>query len=234
MDIYERIVEMVEKPTWRSLLIDTVKSEGLDPWDLDIEVLASKFAERIMKMKEMNLRIPANAVLASSILLRFKSDNWVFFPVEEDSGPVEVAVDGRVYEIPELPAVKRVTRRKVTLDDLIKAIEDVMQKELKKRRRSESRVVPWNPESILRTSFLESEEINEYSTRVMSELNEIKDENDLVLFSQLVSNQPREEVIKILLTLLHLANQDKVFLWQEDYFDEILIKVNGHGEEGNN
>ncbi len=230
MSIYDRIVEMVEKPTWKSLLIDTVKSEGLDPWDIDINRLATRFAKKIREIKDTNLRIPANAVLASSILLRFKSDNWVFFPDEEEDVQ-EIAVDGRVYEIPELPAVKRVTRRKVTLDDLIRAIEDVMQKEVRKKRKMQSRVVDWDPEKFIRASFFDSKDIEGIANKLIERMDEIKDEYGLVRFSQLVDKNKRDNVVETILTLLYLANDERIFLWQEDYFDEIIIKVNGHGEE---
>ncbi len=228
-DIYTQLVEMVEKPTWKSLLIDTVKSSGLDPWDIDIGKLAGMFAERIKRMRENNLRVPANAILASSILLRFKSDNWVFFPSEEeeeDEGPIVVGKEK--VEIPELPPIKRVTKRRVTLDDLIKAIEDVMEKEIRKRKKSRSTGVTLNvnPLQVLRDSFFDSEELENTKRAVWIALNQKKDDMGLVLFSDILPDNDRMTIVKILLSILHLANENKVFLWQEDFFDEILIKVN--------
>ncbi len=228
MDIYERIVSMVDKPTWKSLLIDTVKSEGLDPWDIDISLLASKFFEKIKSMKRINLRVPANAILASSILLRFKSDNWVFFP----SSIEEEVEEGRGYErinmeVPELPSVRRITKRKVTLDDLIKAIEDVMAKEIKKKSKRQ-RIIDINPMEVLRESFFDEENIKEHLDSVWAYLDSRKDENGLVLFSEILPSKKPEDVVKTLIPVLHLANEGRVFVWQEDFFEDIIIKVNGH------
>ncbi len=232
-NIYDKIVEMVEKPTWKTLLIDTVKSAGLDPWDIDIEVLAGKFAERIKAMKEMNLRVPANAILASSILLRFKSDNWIFFPREEEEDEGE-ELDGRdrpKVDIPELPPVKRITRRKVTLDDLIKAIEEVMEKEIRKKSKKGIRPrLDINPMELLKDSFFNDEEFERRLNLVWLTINQKADESGLVLFSEIVPGNDRQSVVKTLIPVLHLANEEKIYLWQEDFFDDIIIRVNGHAE----
>ncbi len=233
VDIYNELVEMVEKPTWKSLLIDTVKSSGIDPWDIDIGKLAGMFADRIMSMKEHNLRVPANAILASSILLRFKSDNWVFFPRQDEDEEEESDVEftrKTGIEIPDLPLVKRVTKRKVTLDDLIKAIEDVMAKEIKKRSKGANRPrLDINPLTVLKDSFFDGEKLDETKKLVMLSLNENKDEYGLVMFSDILPNNNRMTVVEVLLALLHLANEGKVFLWQENFFDDIMIKVNENG-----
>ncbi len=232
-DVYQELVDMVDRPTWRTLLIDTVRSSGMDPWDLDIGKLAGMFAEKIRAMKSSNLRVPANAILASSILLRFKSDNWVFFPNEEVEEEEEQTTTRERVDIPELPPIKRVTKRRVTLDDLIRAIEDVMEKEIRKRKKSTSAhiLMDVNPMEVLRDSFFDAEQLDMMKKAIWINLLKKKDDLGLVLFSDLLSSKTRNELIKVFISLLHLQADGKIFMWQENFFDEIIIKVNDYGGE---
>ncbi len=231
-DIYDRIVSMVDKPTWKSLLVDTVRSEGLDPWDIDISLLSNRFFEKVKSMRDLNLRVPANAILASSILLRFKSDSWIFFPSAIEDEVEEEKGTGRMeMEVPELPSIRRITKRKVTLDDLIRAIEDVMEKEIRKKSKRERRLIDINPMEVLRESFFDDENIKKHLDSVYVYLNSRKDDNGLVLFSALLKEKTPDDVVKNLIPILHLANEGRISLWQEEFFDEIIIKVNEDGRK---
>ena len=59
--------------TWQSMIHDAVRTEQMDPWDIDIAVLAARFLEMLKKFKEMDFRISGKIVLAAAILLRIKS-----------------------------------------------------------------------------------------------------------------------------------------------------------------
>ncbi len=66
--------EFVKNATWRELLAELVKSKQLDPWDIDIAEIVDNYIDIIKQMKILDLKIPANIVLAASILLHMKSD----------------------------------------------------------------------------------------------------------------------------------------------------------------
>ncbi|MDP6704010.1 MAG: segregation/condensation protein A, partial [archaeon] len=129
---------------WEYVLLDIVRSENLDPWDIDISRLTEKYTERINEMKEFDLKVPARLLLAAAILLRMKSDrlvdaeereayeellsgdeDFLFGDEEEESGPSE--------EVPLLTLItKRKHLRKVTLEDLIGKLEVSMRPKEKK------------------------------------------------------------------------------------------------------
>jgi len=135
-DIHEKLVNIIDKPTWKTILMDIVKSENMDPWNIDVGLLAKKYVEKINSMKKLNFRIPANAVLAAAIIVRFKSDVWDLTPQSlfeeelEEQTEWEYVIDGK--RVPELTPSRRITKRKVTIEELIKAVEDVMEKERKR------------------------------------------------------------------------------------------------------
>jgi alpha-N-acetylglucosamine transferase len=133
------LAELAEKPEWKTMLIEIVSQESLDPWDIDIAILTNRFVDRIKKRRRPNLRISANVVLAASILLRYKSDSWVLKEEEKDD---VFFIPDEIYAepvFPELRPVQRTTRRKVSLQELISAVEDIMKRE---KRRAARRIIP--------------------------------------------------------------------------------------------
>ncbi len=112
---YTPLLDMVEKPTWKTLLTEIVQKEKMDPWDIDIAELTHAYVQRISEMRRPDFRVPANAVLATAILLRFKSDNWELYPQEqveeelENNSDWEFILEGK--RVPELNPARRITRR---------------------------------------------------------------------------------------------------------------------------
>lgn len=219
----DKLVDLIEKPTWKTLLVNTVKSEGMDPWDIDVALLASKYAEKIRQMKVRDFRIPANAVLASAILIRFKSDSWQLIPEETEvvEEPLEEYESlGLFNEIPELEVAQRITTRRVTLEELIEAVEHVMEK-TKRKKRGRVRV----PVETMQLTIGKKEEFQKIINKVYNKILEKADSQGLVLFSDLLAERTRAEVVRVLLSLLHLANEGKISVWQEKVFGEIFIAL---------
>ena len=84
--------EFVKNATWRELLVELVDSNKLDPWNIDIVNIVDELHAVVRKMRVMDLHIPANIVLAASILLRMKSETISILQTEE------IAVSGRTME----------------------------------------------------------------------------------------------------------------------------------------
>jgi len=82
--------KFVEEATWKDILIDLVKKNELDPWDIDIALLVDKYLETIKKIKLLDLRVPANIMLASALLVRLKSDMLSLQESYEESSEEEV------------------------------------------------------------------------------------------------------------------------------------------------
>ena len=75
--MHDQILDLLLKRdeiTWQSIILDLVKSGEVDPWDIDISLLAQKYLEIVRKLKEANLFLSGKVLLASAILLKIKSD----------------------------------------------------------------------------------------------------------------------------------------------------------------
>ncbi len=220
------LVELASQPEWKEMLFNIVKKEGMDPWDIDISLLTSKFVEHVNSLKRMDFRIPANAVLASSILLRYKSNNWKLSE-EREEYPLIFIPDEIIPEpVPiELEPVTRITKRKVTLEELINAIEDVMKKEKKAAQKHKPKK-PEIPTSILKLVNVDEEDFERVEEEVLQRIMKTLDKTRMTVFSNILKSNTTEEVISTLVPVLHLAHKGKIVIWQEEVFGEIFIQLN--------
>ncbi len=222
------LVDLIQKPTWKTMLLDLVRRNKMNPWDIDICLLAQKYLERIQNMQEKNLRIPANAILASSILLRYKAyyikisslkefeealDETQKEKLEEEAK--KLAVD---FELPTLIAPKLIRRGSVALDDLVLAIESVLQKHKRKRLLAEINSPKFQ---------IPIEEVS--PQKKLDELYEkikvLVDEEGFLHFSELTKEQTILEKAETFVYLLLLSHQQKINIWQEEFFGEIFIAL---------
>ncbi|MAG50951.1 hypothetical protein CL621_04940, partial [archaeon] len=78
--MHEQIYDMLmqkDEITWQNIIYGLVKSEEMNPWDVDVSLLSKKYLETIKKLKETNFLISGKMVLASAILLKIKSEKLV-------------------------------------------------------------------------------------------------------------------------------------------------------------
>ncbi len=212
-----KIVELVRVPEWKSMLYELVDKGEIDPWNVDIVRLTSIFIEEIRQMKSKDLYIPANVVLAASILLYLKSSILREEKEERDTEVVEDIVLPEPEDVPppteEVVAPLRLTRRKVSLEELMNVMEKLMKKTPKKE--------PYKPPEVEEVFALpdEGEEVDLYIEEVYRKVR-----NAEVVYLRELYNDT-EEFVRVLLALLYLATEGKVELIQEEIFGEVLVKV---------
>jgi len=78
-EIYEMLVNK-DEITWQTLIYDLVRSDQMNPWDIDISLLAKNYIETVKKLKEANFLISGKVLLAAALLLKIKSERLI----EED------------------------------------------------------------------------------------------------------------------------------------------------------
>lgn len=229
------LVELAGKTEWKQMLVDIVQNEKLDPWNIDITVITSEYLSQIKKLKKLNLRMSANVVLAASILLRFKSDSWILKRNGEQEEQMPMFIPDSLYQEPEFPQLEpalRATTRKVTLDELIYAIEDIITKEKKKaEKRNYISSIRDLPQSLINIMASNPEDFEIILKEVYEKIKTSTDKDNLTLFSNLLTDKTRDDVIKNLIPVLHLATKQKITVWQEEFFGEIFINLlnDGHG-----
>jgi len=230
---------MIEGSFWKDILYEIIST--LDPWDINISELATRYSERVEKMQEMDFKIPANVVLVSSVLLRMKADimasieiNPLEFAQDLDEFVIFNEFDIDAYSqietetiekedngdmIPIAVRPKRVPKRRVTATELITAIQEVLEdRVIKQKLKKEG-----NGRKIV--EIILSRDIKELIEETYKKVSDIlsKKKNEFVLFSEIVPT--KKEIVPTFMSLLHLSNNQRVSLKQKKMYEEIFIRA---------
>lgn len=208
---------LVKKPTWKEVLYELIETKKLDPWNVDIVALADGFVKKIKELEKLELSVPANIILAASILLRYKSEVLVW--EEPEPPPVSYMEDEPLLEeLPQLTLSSRLApKRQITANELVKEMEKIIKYEVERPKQKRGGI-----QTIVELPIVEMD-VEKKMNEMLVRLKKIKDEEGWALFSQLVQN--REDVIPSLVALLHLAQKERVGLKQDKFFEEIFIAV---------
>lgn len=221
---------------WQAIIYDLINTEQLDPWDIDLSLLARRYLERIKALEEENFFVSSKVLLAASILLRLKSEillykyiksiDEILFGKKEESKPMErIEIDESALPLlyPKTPLPRY---RKVSLQELMSALDKAIntetrriEKEVEKtvRERKIDIVIPKNRINI-------KDRIRNIYAKIITAF---KKKQAKISYSELTGNK-KEDRIACFLPCLHLDSQQKVFLEQESHFKEIWIWLYQH------
>jgi len=233
----EKIYDLLMKEneiTWQSIIQDLVKTEEMDPWDIDVSKLTQKYLEAVKKLHGMNFFLSGKVILASAMLLKMKSiklvdedisnfDNYLFHPEtlehDEDFGEYRERIQ---MDIPELGIkTPQARKRKVALADIMAALEKALK--IDSRRTLRQRFY-----ADIKAPEIPQKKINisEMITSMFDRITVMFKERDTVTFTSLLSPKPdRMEKVLTFIPLLHLDSRQKIDLQQETPFGEIDIKL---------
>lgn len=233
----DRLFEMLiqkDEITWQTIIYDLIRTEQMDPWDIDVSLLTQKYIETVNRLQEMNFFISGKVLLASAILLKIKShklmdediagfDSFLF-----NTGQEELSL-GDLEEIPrlkrdELPKLTIKTpqarKRKVNLQDLMNALQKALEvnqrRVIRKMREERGYIIPQIPEKKIEVSKM----IKDIYEKIMG----FFQKREMVTFTKLVPSERKEDKILTLIPLLHLDTQGKINMVQEQPFGEIEIQ----------
>ena len=221
--------------TWQSLLLDLIKSEQMDPWNINITELSKKYLEKVKDMKEANFFISGKIILACSLLLKIKSNKLIneeiynfdsqLFKQEETYEELEELFDQAPIPEDEKPKLTIKTpmprKRKVSLQDLMKALNKALEVEKRRNVKREllNRIDVKVPEKKV--------DISELITNVYEKVLDFFKTNkkETLTFSKLTTDAKREDKMYTFIPLLHLDTKEKVNISQDEHFGEIHIDV---------
>lgn len=216
----ENIVSLISVGDWGEVL--KALTGDMDPWNIDLSVLNGRLTEHIEHMRKLDLRIPAKILLAAAIIYKLKSEtiggtDEGEVPEEEifsDDFSLEdapVAVGSIVIPPIQLP-LHRTPRRKITLDELV----DALDKAMKIRTRREAR------------EFFQMDLSGVDLTKSIEELYEkicaFLANGAKITFSTLLGDgTTKEKKIRAFNSMLHLASEGRIVCNQPELFGEIEI-----------
>jgi len=220
---------------WKEIIFDLINTEQLDPWNIDIGVLADKFFQKMEEYENIDFFISSNVMLAASLLLRIKSeivlnkyirsiDDILFGRVDEEkkiSSFERIELD---EEIPDLfPKSPMPRYKKLTLNELIESLNKAINTE---NRRIKKTIINQNA---LRQAGIS---IPKNNVGIKGSLKSIK-EKIIAHFDSNVSNKKvsytnfigegKAERALLFFPLLQLETNGDIWLDQEENFSEIHI-----------
>lgn len=222
--------------SWHAIIYDLINTEQLDPWNIDLALLTNRYLEKIKELEEANFFISSKVLLAASLLLRIKSEillhkeirgiDEILFGKKEETKPAEkIQIDES--ELPELyPKTPLPRYRKVTLQELMSALDKAMSTEQRRIKREVARVQQEKDAEIVLPK--ERTSVRERIRKIYSKLlTAFKKKQDKISYSELTGGK-KEEKIACFLPCLHLDSQHKLFLEQKAHFQEIYIWLYKH------
>jgi len=224
--------------SWQTILKELVKSEQMNPWDIDVSLLAKRYIEMLKQMKEADLRVSGKVILAAALLLRIKATRLLEDEVSQFDALLEGEDETLVLDDEEMqkPGVNRALykrlklyprspqprKRKVSIQDLLEALQKALN--TKKRRLDR---VPIVDVQIPEKKY----DISQTMDKLFQRIEEYLKEKKKVKFSDLTPNDA-EKMAKVytFIPLVFLSNTGKIDLVQEEHFGEINILLHENEE----
>jgi segregation and condensation protein A len=224
LDLEGNFEEFVANATWRELLMELVQTNKLDPWNIDLIKVVDGYIGIIKKMKVLDLHVPANIILAASVLLRLKSETLKVFEIEDLQPEAEMETVQRVLPevVPLVPRMRLQPNKKVTLMELMNALDDVMKLKEKRELVAEEAATPLQ-------FYISKEDIDDKMESLYAMVKKNVDKTGLTTFANMANKFQHIEsiLIELFIPLLFLAQRERVMIMQEKFFDEIFIKLDG-------
>jgi chromatin segregation and condensation protein Rec8/ScpA/Scc1 (kleisin family) len=228
--IYNIIVEE-HQPSWKSMIMDLVSAGRIDCWDVDVGLLSKMYLERIRQMHEAELQISGTMLLAAAFLLKMKSTRLVGEDLNEfdrllaqsDLSEEELYAP---FEQPRqqqeqhqlLPRTPQARTRKVTIFDLVRALEKALETKHRRLIRIGSpeaeAFLPHKPVDLQLAMKLVYKRIREHASMYRSKT---------MNWSQLLPSEDRHARIATFIPLLHLSTQRKIDLEQDAPLSDFRI-----------
>jgi segregation and condensation protein A len=240
----DQILDMLLKRdeiTWQDLIKGLIKSEEMDPWDVDISLLAQRYVDIVKQLKEVNFFVSGKVVLAASILLKIKTNNLLnshfanfdSLLFSNDDDEEDQGYSGNYYKGTNDLNVKltiktpQTRKRKVTLNDLVGALEKAL--EVDERREIRKRRFERIPEEI---------KIPERKINLGEKIKSIhgtiiewfQKSNSDITFEHLLDGGDKTDKVYTFMPLLHLENHDKICMNQPKHFENIYIRLKPENE----
>lgn len=235
---------------WKSFLYELIYKEGLNPWDIDLGVLTKKYLDALKDLKNIDFDISGKFLTIAVFLLKTKAESLVETDLRGFNREVELfknsennfendleeledieqefeAVEQKKKEKYSLKFRNPIARkRKVNIFDLIKTLEKTFEQSNKRRSNFLQRTG-----DIKYSGPLYEKKPKDLKTLIEDLFNlissELQGKTAHITFSQISSDiNHKMGILEKFIPLLHLRNQNKVNLEQDEHFGDIKIHKN--------
>lgn len=243
---------------WKSFLYDLINKEGLDPWDIDLKVLTQKYLEAIKSLQDVDFNISGKLLTVAVFLLKTKAQTLLdkdIRGIEQKFNSLNSEVDlmaefdqledfSQELDLIEAQKPKKekysikvrnplARKRKVNIFDLIKTLEKTF--EQSNRRRVNFFLKNKDVKYKGPTYEKKKKDLKTVIAELLSLIqDEFSQKSGHISFNHITKEVDHKEgVLEKFIPLLHLHNQNEVYVKQEKHFGEIQIHENHPGNKEN-
>lgn len=229
-----------EELGWQAIIYDLIKTEQLDPWDIDLGILADRYIQIIQQMEEADFFVSSKVLLACSLLLRLKSEILINSYIQDLNDALYGRKEDKKYELEKLfvnedelptliPRTPMARHKKVTLKELMGALNQAIETENRRIKRE----IKGRQAQKSALAVMPNNNFIPLKIRIKNIFGvvqgHIENGNDHLKFHDMA--QSKEEQLASFVPVLHLANNGKIYLRQPKHFDHIHMTLGVHPEE---
>lgn len=211
-----------DSPFWATppyiLLTDVLQLDKIEPWNVDVGKLVVGFLNEMKRLGDIDFRISGNALYSASVIFMRKTRELVqlgILPPDED--------DEDEIEIPLIRPPFRLTNRRVTIEELLVAMDQVLNKGIRQRTPSKKYKYRTKDDPITFTMNIDQANIEETIADVYADLHRIMKIGEISKFTEILMNNTRKEIVRVFFSLLYLYARALIDIWMEE--EAIWIKM---------
>jgi chromatin segregation and condensation protein Rec8/ScpA/Scc1 (kleisin family) len=130
--------------------------------------------------------------------------------------PPEAVDDDDDFEIPMIHPPFRLTNRRVTLQELLVAMDRVLSKGVRRRSSPTQRKVRTRIDPLSFTMEINRANVEENISEILKDLHRIMKIGEIVRFRDVLLNNTRKEIVRVFFALLHLFARVYIDIWEDE------------------
>lgn len=204
-----------KSPFWATppyiLLTDILQLDKVQPWNVDVGKLVAGFLTEMRRLGDIDFRISGNALYSASVIFTKKTRELVelgLLSLEED--------DDDDIEIPLIRPPFRLTNQRVTLEELLVAMDHVLSKGIRQRPSPKKRKYYVKADPLQFAMDVDQANVEETIAEVYDDLKRLVKVNEAVRFREILVSSTRREIVRIFVSLLFLYARSFIDIWMDE------------------
>ncbi|MCJ7817564.1 MAG: hypothetical protein MUP60_01830 [Candidatus Thorarchaeota archaeon] len=212
-----------DSPFWATppyiLLTDVLQLDKVEPWNVDVGKLVAGFLNEMKRIGDIDFRISGNALYSASVIFMRKTRDLVqlgILPPDVDNNDDEI-------EIPLIRPPFRLTNRRVTIEELLVAMDHILSKGERNRSTPTKRLSRAKTDPLTFTMNVDQANIEETIAEVYDDLQKILKVGESSKFTDILMNNTRKEIVRVFFAILFLFARKFIDMWMDE--DVIWVKM---------
>jgi len=205
-----------DSPFWATppyiLLTDVLQLDKVEPWNVDVGKLVVGFLNEMKRLGEIDFRISGNALYSASVIFMRKTRDLVqlgILPPEEDG-------DDDDFEIPLIRPPFRLTNRRVTIEELLIAMDHMLNKGIRTRSTPTKRLARVKADPMTFTMNIDQANIEETIADVYADFQRLLKVGESSKFTDVLMNNTRKEIVRVFFAILFLFARRFIDMWMDE------------------